>query len=307
MSSENPPHRLSLGIGMTLVAFLFMAIASAFVWSFQGRFPTIQIIFIQNVVSFFCILPLALRHGWERLKTDFLHIHFIRDLFGVGSYHLFFLAIRYLNLIDATTLNYTAPFFVPFVWWFWMHEKIEHSVWWTIILGFIGVVVVLNPSKGIFQPGFFFGLFAGVSSAVALVSLRILNLKREPLTRTLFYYFSVGSLLSFPFAWASWVPPEGKEWLLASGVGLTTAIGQVLLTIAYRHGTASFLSPLGYSVVIYAGLISYFIFQKPLGWHSIIGTLLIVLGGTFTYVIKKRPRTLKETFEPPKPKNIPPL
>src|SRR3989344_3822843 len=299
--------RPSLGIGITLIAFFFIAISSALVWTFQGRFPTIQIIFIQNVVSFFCILPLALRNGWKKLKTDHLDIHLIRDLFGVGSYYLFFLAIRSLNLIDATTLSYTAPFFVPFVWWIWMREKIEHTVWWTIIVGFIGVAVMVNPSVGIFHLGFVFGLFAGISAAIAMSGLRVLNLKREPMSRTLFYYFSVGSLISFPFTWAVWVPPEGTEWLLASGIGVTTAIGQILLTIAYRHGTASFLSPLGYSVIIYNGLISYFFFQKPLGWRSLIGTLLIVLGGTLTYVAKKKPHTFKETFEPPKPKNIPPL
>jgi drug/metabolite transporter (DMT)-like permease len=289
MTHEPRPPRLSLGITIVLIAYLFLAIASCLVFDFRGRFPTIQIIFIQNCVSFFCILPWAIRHGWEPLKTEHLPTHLIRDFFGVVSYYLFFLAIRFLNLVDATTLNYTAPFFVPFVWLVWMRQRVEKHVWWSIVIGFIGVAMILNPSKNIFQLGFLFGLFAGITSAIALVAVRVLNIKRESMSRTLFYFFLFGSLVSFPFAWASWVPPTGNEWIFASCIGVATTLGQVLLTIAYRYGTASYLSPLGYSVVIYNGLISYFIFEKPLGWHSLIGTALIVIGGTLTYRVVKKP------------------
>lgn len=304
---ENRENKLLLGIGITLIAYLFFSTASSLVWNFQGKFPTIQIIFIQNVVSFICILPISLRNGWHYLKTDHLPIHMMRDLFGLASYYLFFLAIRYLNLVDATTLNYTAPFFVPFVWWIWMKEKIESHLWWSIVVGFIGVSIILNPSKDIFQLGFVFGLFAGITSAVALCSVRTLNVKREPMSRTLFYFFSISSILSFPFAWASWIPPSGKEYLLSCMIGVATAIGQMLLTVAYRYGTAAYLSPLGYAVVIYNGLISHFIFQRPLGWKSYLGTLLIIIGGTLTYILKKKPHTVSETFQATEIKKKPPL
>ncbi len=307
MSNELPDNRLSLGIAITLVANLFFATASSLVWNFQGKFPTIQIIFIQNVVSLFCILPIALRKGWARLKTNELQIHLIRDLFGVSSYYLYFLAIRYLNLVDATTLNYAGPFFVPFVWWIWMKEKFEGRIWWSIIIGFIGVAVILNPSADILQMGFVFGIFAGMTSAVALVAVRALNLKKEPMSRTLFYYFSIAALLTFPFAWAAWIPPSGREWLFCILIGMATSVGQVLLTIAYRYGTAAYLSPLGYATVIYNCLISYFIFQKPLGWRSVVGTFLIVVGGTLTYLLKKKPHSIRDSFVRPKPGEKPPL
>jgi len=285
---------LSLGITLALCAYLFFSTASSLVFYFQGRFPTIQIIFIQNVVAFFCILPLALRHGLKPLRTEELPSHLMRDLFGLISYYLYFLTIRFLNLVDATTLNYTAPFFVPFVAWLWWKEHIDKHIWWSIVVGFLGVAVVLRPSTEIFQLGFVFGIFAGLTSAVALTSVRRLNLKKEPMSRTLFYFFAISTILSFPFAWASWVPPTSSEWLLASAIGAATAVGQILLTLAYRHGTASYLSPLGYSVVIYNGLISYFVFETQLGWRSVVGTGLIVAGGLLTYLWRTGAQKKKE-------------
>ncbi len=307
MKHEETPPRLGLGIFISLIAYMFFITASSLVWSFKNSFSTIQVIFIQNLVSLLCILPLTRGKHFKGFKTKVFPLHLLRDLAGVLSYYLYFVAIRYLNLVDATILNYTAPFFVPIFWWAWRHEKVGRNIWWSIVVGFIGVAVILNPSKQIFQLGFIFGLFAGIASAVGFCALRVLNLHMEPARRTLFYYFTIGSILSAPFAWVYWVPPSPMQWIKAIAIGVATASGQIFLTISYRYGTASYLSPLGYSTVIYAGLISYFLFDKPLDWRTITGTLLIILGGTATYLLKKKPHTLAQTFEVPAPKEKPPL
>lgn len=307
MRTEQTPPRLGLGIFICLIAYIFFVIASSLVWDFGSRFPTIQILFILNFISLICISPLALRKGVHHLKTNVLPTHILRDAAGVLSYFLYFMAIRYLNLTDATTLNYTAPFFVPFIWWIWMHEKIDLHVWWSIIIGFIGVAVILNPTKLLFQEGFVFGVFAGLTSAIAFAALRVLNLKKEPMSRTLFYYFFSGTLFCAPFAWVYWVHPTHTEWLQVISVGIATVIAQMLLTIAYRYGTASYLSPLGYTTVIYAGISSWLVFGQPPTIRSIIGIILIVLGGTLTFILKKKPESIAQTFEVPAPKEKPPL
>ncbi len=306
-SFEPPPTRLKLGIALALLAYLFFASAASLVWRFGREIPTFQIVFIQNAVCFLCILPFAIFHGKHYLKTREIGLHLVRDVFGVVSYFFFFLAIRYLNLVDATTLNYTTPFFVPLIWRFWRHEKIYAHVWWAIVIGFLGIAVILNPTREIFRLGFVYGIFAGVSSAMALAGLRVLNLKMEPTCRTLFYYFSIGSALSFPFAWASWKPLDASDWIVAVGIGIATVAGQLLLTAAYRYGTAAYLSPLAYSAVIYNALIAYAVFDQRLGWHSLVGTALVIIGGTLTYLLKKHPSTILQAFKHSDANKQPPL
>ena len=307
MPYEAPPTRLALGITLTLLASFIFTIVSAFVWLFRGKFDTIQIVFFQNLISLICVLPISLKMGHHRVASTYMRTHMARDICGVASYYLFFLAIRYLDLSDATVLYQTAPFFVPLVWWIWRRERVPPHLWGAIVIGFIGVAVLLEPSKNIFQSGFIFGLLSAIASASALCALRILNLNKEPMTRTLFYYFGVGTLLTFPFAAAAWVQPTQLEWLYMLAIGLGTAIGQVLLTIAYRYGTASYLSPLSYTSIIYAALISWIFFGQDLAPRFVIGSILIVLGGTSTYLLKKQPASLKETFKSPKPHEKPPL
>lgn len=307
MKDEATPERLWLGIIICLFAYMFFVSASTLVASFRGSFPVIQMIFIQNVVSALFLIPFFFVKKYPGLKTSFFSTHLIRDFSGVFSYYLYFVAIRYLNLVDATVLNYTAPFFVPLFWWVWMKEKVGRNVWWSIIIGFIGIAVILNPTKQIFQLGFVLGIFAGILSGIAMCAIRVLSLKKEPTRRTLFYYFMVGSVLSFPFAWIYWVSPTELQWLKLILIGIATACGQIFLTISYRYGTASYLSPLGYSTVVYAGVISYFLLDKPIDARTIIGAILIIVGGSATYILKKKPQSVADTFKTPDPKEKPPM
>jgi drug/metabolite transporter (DMT)-like permease len=180
-----------------------------------------------------------------------------------------------------------------------MHDKIEKDVWWTIILGFIGIAFILKPSELIFHSGALLGIAAGVFSAFSLVSIRILNQKQASLSRTLLYYFIVATIITFPLAIATWKSPTLLDCLCLIIIGASTIIGQILLTIAYRHGTASFLSPLSYSIVIFILLISWIIFKQKPETLSFIGTALIVFGGTFSFVLRKRPKTFLKLFEHP--------
>lgn len=307
MKQEQTPQKLSLGIVICLFAYVFFVMASSAVWTIDLNFPVIEIVFFQNLVSFIVLcftLPVKYYPG---LLTRNVSLHLVRDITGVLSYYLFFLAIGYLNLVDATLLNYTAPFFVPVIWWAWMKESVAKNVWWSIVIGFIGVCIILNPSKQIFELGFVLGLFAGICSAIAFCGIRVLTLHKEPARRTLFYYFLTGIILTFPFTVIYWQMPTAEMFAKLIWIGACTCIGQLLLTIAYRYGTASYLSPLGYVSVVFAGISMYFFFGKQISINTWIGSIFIVLGGSLTYLSQKRPKSIKQTFETPNPKEKPPL
>lgn len=94
------------------------------------------------------------------------------------------------------------------------------------------------------------------------------------------------------------------QWIFLISIGILLAIGQLLLTTAYMHGTASFLSPISYSMIIFTGLISWMFFKQMPGWLSFIGTVLIVIGGTISYIIKVKPEKFIEIFEHPPEEQI---
>ena len=292
---ENPS--LSYGIFLTLIAYILFAICSSFVRILGKDFPTIEIILFQSVVPFICLLPIIFSHKISYLKPVAILPHIIRDISGFASYFSYFLAIKYLGLIDATVLTYTAPFYMPIIWSIWTKEKIPKEVWWAIGLGFIGVLLILKPGSTIFNPKSIIGIVAGIFSALVLASISILNRKKELLTNTLFYNFIISTIISLPFAIISWKHPSLLQWAILLGVGFTTFLGQLLLTEAYRHGAAAYLSPMSYSIIIYTSMVSWMFFNNLPGWVTVIGIFLVVIGGTMTFMLRKRPQKIVKVFE----------
>ena len=288
---------LSYGIILTLIAYLAFAAASAFVRPLGKDFPTIEIIFFQSLISFLCFIPIVFSHNISLLKPVAIFPHLLRDLGGLSSYFTYFLAIKYLGLVDATVLSYTAPFYIPFIWNLWTKEKIPKEIWWAIGLGFIGILLILKPGTSIFSPLSFIGIMSGIFSAFALVALSMLNRKKELSRNTIFYNFFVSTSLSLPFCILSWKTPSLTQLVLLLGIGFFTLIGQILLTEAYKYGAASFLSPISYSIIIYTSMISWIFFSALPGPSSFIGMLCVIAGGTLTYVLTAKPKKLRDLFE----------
>ena len=290
---------LFFGVIITIIAYFCFAIASAFVKVINSKISIIQIIFFQCIIGLIFVVPYCIKRKTFSFKTQSLPVHLVRDLTGLLAFVTYFTAIKQLNLVDATVLTYTAPFYTPVIWRIWTRGTLENDVWWTIILGFIGIAFILRPSEEILQPGALLGLLAGILTACSLVSIKILNQRFEPLSRTLLFFFLVGALLSFPFAVYYWSWPNAIQFLQLIIMGSALALGQLLLTIAYRHGTASFLSPLSYFMIIFTMLISWWFFHQTPGWHSFIGASLIIFGGTLTFIFRRKPKTLSHLFMHP--------
>ena len=297
MDSFSQKQNLLLGILITILAYFCFSISSGLVKGLNGNIPAIEIVFFQNLVGLICIIPYSLKEKTFSFKDNYWSFHLLRDICGTLSYFAYFFAIKAINLVDATALAYTAPFFTPLISKILLGGKLEKDVWWAIILGFLGIAFILKPGEHIFHFGSIIGISAGIFTSIALVSIRFLNKKHESLSRTLFYYFFIGTILTGPFLFFSWNMPTLYELFFLIGIGLAIVIGQFLLTIAYRHGTAAFLSPLCYFMIIFTGLISWIFFHHAPGWLTLIGTALIICGGTLSFLFRKKPKTFLKTFE----------
>ncbi|NGX27871.1 MAG: Riboflavin transporter [Candidatus Anoxychlamydiales bacterium] len=288
---------LTYGIIVTLGAYLCFSIVAAIVRSFNPSFPTMEILFFQSLISLIIVMPIFIKRKLYKVQKKLIPLHLVRSVSGVASFFCYFFAIKKMNLIDASVLTYTAPFYTPLIWLLWTKEKIEKGVWWTIILGFIGIALILKPSNHLLKIGSFIGISAGVLASVALVSIKLLNQKMECLTRTLFFYFLLSTLLTLPFAILYWQTPNKIEILFLVSIGLVMALAQLFLTTAYKHGTAAFLSPISYSAIIFTAFLSWIIFKQPPGYLTVIGAILIIIGGSISYIIKIKPTKLIQIFE----------
>lgn len=221
------------------------------------------------------------------IKKIFLEKSLISKLFSLGIFPGIQVQILKNDQLHALIL---------IVWKLWTKDRIERDVWWMVVIGFIGILTILKP-KNLFQLSSLIGILSAIFSAFAVVALKNLNRKGESLSRTLLYFFIVGSLFSFLLALHSWKSPTFHELFLLISLGLLSIFAQIFLTTAYRYGTASFLSPLSYSIIIFTALFSWFFFHQIPSWNMLIGTILIIGGGTLSYILRIHPTQAIEVFE----------
>ncbi len=255
-----------------------------------GRFVTAyQIVFIQNLFGALCLFPMILmRWGWSGFKTQMVAAHLLRDLAGTACFVLFFLAVADISLINAVLLLNTAPLLMPFVVWVWIRRRPEARIWWGVVVGFIGVVLILNPGASAFQPGMILGFLSGLLSAIAYVTVRFLNRTEEPLLIN-FYYFLVGSLLLLPVAIWQWRATGWWGWSMLIGNAVCVVLSLITVTWAFRLGRIYVLSALIYLAIIWSGILGWIFWGTIPTFLSAIGAILVILGGLLSIFLGKRP------------------
>jgi drug/metabolite transporter (DMT)-like permease len=235
-------------------------------------------VFFRSALGLLFLLPLVAPLGWAGLRTERPGEHLIRGIAGLATMACFFYAIAHMRLPDAVLLNYSLPLFMPFVEALWLGEPVPRRLWGPIGVGFAGIVLILKPGIGVFQPVALIGLLSALFASVAQVGVRQLT-RTEPLVRIIFYFAAVSTLLSAIPAALSWRTPEGMEWWLLLAIGGSGTVGQLLLTAAYGSASAARVGPFIYSSVVFAGLLEWTLWGSVPDALSLAGMVVVAAAG----------------------------
>ena len=272
-----------LGTLLIVLAFFSVAVMSAFGKAAAGV-PTGMIVLFQNGISLVLLLPWALRQGKADITTTRLPMHLVRALSGLLSQALFFIAVKDMKLVDAVLLVNAAPLFIPLVVLIWLKTRITPAVIMSLVVGFVGVLLILRPSAALLaNPAALLATAAALFSAIALVTVNRLSATDRPDT-ILFYYFLISTIAAAPFAIAGWRTPVGLEWGYLTGIGVFMAFSQLFIILAYQQSTAERLAPFNYSVVVFSGLIGWLIWHNVPDLVALLGIVLVCVGGILSIV-----------------------
>ncbi len=171
----------------------------------------------------------------------------------------------------------TIPLMIPFISLIWLQESISQRVIWAGGLGFIGVFLILKPD-GDTNWASFVAYGSSLMAAIAFVTVRKLS-ATEPTLRIVSYFAIVGlSISAIPLIW-TWQTPTISQCLMLMGVGLTTTIGQLLLTRGYQSASASSVGIFTYTSVPFGTFLGWLFWNELLDKNSYFGAVLIVLAG----------------------------
>jgi drug/metabolite transporter (DMT)-like permease len=266
-------------------AALFM-VASALLFALMGLgvkvasagLPNAMVVFFRNALSLLALLPWALRQERGSLRTSHLKEHIVRGVAGLLAMYCFFYALAHLRLADAVLLNYSLPLFMPFVESLWLKEPFPRRLWAPIVVGFFGIVMILKPGLGLFQPAALVGMAAALFASVAQVGVRRLT-QSEPITRIVFYFGVIATAVSAVPLLRAWTTPTTREMAVLGAVAVFATAAQLLMTRAYAHAPAARVGPFIYASVVFAGALDWAFWGRLPDRLSLAGSLVVGAAG----------------------------
>ena len=272
------------------LSVLFFVLMGTCIKLLADRIPLFEVVFFRNFFALFPVLFMLWKYNLKLSEINQYHLHLMRAAFGICAMTLFFLSLRHVHLVEMQTLSFSSVFFISILSVFFLHEVIGKKRIIAIMFGFIGVVIILNPSTSIFSNYSLLPLIASLFLSFAVICLKkILITNNNFLSIFIFTLFC--SIISLAFFNSSWVIPNTSDFILLALTGTFGFIAQVFLTKSYQLADASLLAPFEFSSLLWSYFIGYFLFNEVVSLRVYIGGLLVVLSVSYIFY---RERTLKK-------------
>jgi drug/metabolite transporter (DMT)-like permease len=292
---QNSPAR---GILCLCLGVFVFSLQDAVIKLVSGAYPLTQVVTIRSVVAIPILLTLVqIEVGWRAIfSPDFWPLTARAAILFV-SYTSYYMAFPALPLAQAVALYFTVPLFVTALAGPLIGERAGWKIWLAVAVGFVGVVIMLQPGSGLFEPAALLSLLAAAMYATSMLMARKLGSAQAASVMTFYqnWVYLAGAVLiavvlhvlgidhadhpSLSFLVRSWVWPTWTDGLLIASCGVIAATGMMLLTTAYRIARASLVTSFEYSGILWAPMWGYLFFGEIPRLSTLAGAVLIVGAG----------------------------
>lgn len=277
--------RRTLGVCYMFVATFLFAWMTVFV-KMLDRIPAMEIVLFRSLIALvLCLYPLR-RAGIPVLGTR-RGLLVARGLAGAVSLGMNFWLVQQIPLATASTLTYLAPIFTMLIGIWFVGERVRPIQFLLFGLSFAGVVIVQGFDPRISPLHLGVGITTSLVMGIAYNCVRKLSGSEHALVIMLYF-----PLMTLPVAglWSAlnWVQPQGVEWLIILGVGLSAQMAQYCLTRSYQLAEIATVSIVNYSGIVFSILLGIVIFGEHFNLPTYAGMVLVLLGVVCNVLLKTR-------------------
>ena len=273
-----------------ILSMACFAVEDTFIKLLSARLPATQILFSIGFGGALITLVLAIVLNVNLADKILLNKHVISrtiaDLFGALS---FTSAMVLIPMSLLASILQATPLFVTLGAAILLGEKVGWRRWSAIFIGFLGVIIILQPGYGSFQLASLLGLAAVLCLALRDVVTRDMATEIPTLTVTFYACLAMGSagFIAYPFFGPPIMPTTYEAIILicAAIIGLT---GYFLLVLATRKGDVSVIAPFRYSRLLFSLGLASLILGEKLTLPILFGGLLVVSSGIYTFGRERR-------------------
>jgi drug/metabolite transporter (DMT)-like permease len=270
-----------LGIYLRLSGLALFCTMDAMVKALGGVYGPFQLMLFRSAIA---LIPIAfiVWHAGDltvvRSHRPWLQV--VRILAGLGSMGGFFYVFPRMALVDAYAISFAAPFFMVALAVPLLGEQVGWRRWSAVAVGFVGVIIMLDPFGISFHAMSLIVLAATFCYSLSTVMVRMTS-RYDHDAATLFWFALVSSVLSLVAGAPEWIWPTAIDWVWLVLLGSLGGIAQILVTRAWRLAPASVLAPFDYASIVLAVLYGYLWFHEEPWWTVWLGLPLVIGSGLY--------------------------
>jgi len=277
-----------VGPALMLMGMLMFSLNDAMGKWLVASYSVGQVILIRSLAALVILAPFLWRAGLQPIvKAEKPLLQGTRVFFSTFEVFAFYYAVMYLPLADVMTYWLAAPIYVAAASPFLLGEKVGWRRWTAIGMGFVGVIIALNPSSAMFTAPAIISILGTIAFAFMMLSGR--SLRATP-DKTLVFFQLMGALIAgvifAPFDWRPLGASTDIALMLLLGIVATAA--HMLVNRALKISDAATVAPLQYTLLLWAVLFGWMFFGDVPKTSMVVGAVLIVGSGLFIFFREQR-------------------
>ena len=214
-------------------------------------------------------------------KTKSPILQIFRSVILVAEMCITILAFTLLGLAETHAIFASYPLIIAMLSGPILGEYVGWRRWLAICVGFIGILIILNPGNGIFSPYALVPLAGAILFALYGLLTRYVG-QYDNSSTSFFWTGVVGSIAMTVVGLNFWDPVSKSDWSIMLLLSASGVVGHYLLIKCYEVAEASAVQPFAYLQLIWASMIGIIIFEEQITTNVLIGACIIVGAGLFT-------------------------
>ena len=300
-SIKSSSRTIFLSVGAMILGVLFIDIYGIIIKFLGDTYSTNQVVLFRNLFAIIPLLTLIFYTKenlkiFKKISKKFIVLCFIRGQCFLFMNVFYFIAINNMDFATASTLTFSATFFIVILSILFLNDKVGIYRWSAVFIGFIGVAMIMKPTSDVFSYYSIYPVMVGLLYSIAIIIIKFIP-EYNSTAKIQFYSLIssiIGSVLLLAITLDTKFIQSYRDLLMLVSIGILGGSAGILFIYAYRLIEASKLAVFEYLAIPSSFFLGWLFFDETPFDQLFPGVLGIILAGMIIiWRDKKKKKSLK--------------
>ena len=261
---------------LALIASFCAVLMSVFLKLAQEDSNVFTIGFLRFFFGLLLITPIIIQSSFKIYNTINFKLHILRCIINVPMMIFGFAALTYIPLEQIKAIGFLSPILVVILSVIFLGERIYLIRTFSLILGFIGTLIILRPGFIEINVGVYMVLASALLWSCVIIITKFMSKNDSAITILTFQYTFV-TLFTLPLAIIYWDNPSFISLIYTLLAAIVGTVLHLCINNAYKLSDLSIIQPVWFTQLVFASFLGFVIFGSLPDFFTWIGAIIVFI------------------------------